>query len=146
MSNKTQLQTNNTALDALIRRVKTAKYVVAFLPEAGGSGGVETCTVRLEPRSITTEQTIQVIASAYENNNIATVNKTQPFWFDRESGGGYVATFDIINNTPVTLIFSQEAPSSPSAITGNITVLYNNEKTISCIFTPDIDGECRIAF
>lgn len=48
MSNKTQLQTNNTVLDALITRVSAAKDVAASLPEAGsdGSGGsVETCTV-----------------------------------------------------------------------------------------------------
>jgi hypothetical protein len=47
MSNKTQLQTNNTNLDALITRVNAAKDVAASLPEAGsGSGGsVETCNV-----------------------------------------------------------------------------------------------------
>ena len=38
MSNKTQLQTNNTALDALITRVNAAKDTAASLPEAGGSG------------------------------------------------------------------------------------------------------------
>lgn len=42
MSNKTQLQTNNTALDALITRVNVAKDIAASLPEAGsGSGGSE---------------------------------------------------------------------------------------------------------
>lgn len=48
MSNKTQLQTNNTALDALITRVNAAKDIAASLPDAGGSGGgdVETCTVQ----------------------------------------------------------------------------------------------------
>lgn len=44
MSNKQQLQTNNTALDALITRINTAKDTAASLPEAGG-GSVETCTV-----------------------------------------------------------------------------------------------------
>ena len=39
MSNKTQLQTNNAALDALITRVNAAKETAASLPEAGGSGG-----------------------------------------------------------------------------------------------------------
>lgn len=49
MSNKTQLQTNNTALDALITRVSAAKDTAASLPEAGGSGGggIETCTVQV---------------------------------------------------------------------------------------------------
>lgn len=43
MSNKTQLQTNNVNLDALITRVNAAKDTAASLPEAGGS--VETCTI-----------------------------------------------------------------------------------------------------
>lgn len=45
MSNKTQLQTNNTALDGYIARINAAKEVAAGLPEAGGGGGgsVETC-------------------------------------------------------------------------------------------------------
>lgn len=49
MSNKTQLQTNNTALDGYIARINTAKEVAASLPEAGGSGGgsVETCTLTI---------------------------------------------------------------------------------------------------
>lgn len=50
MSNKTQLQTNNTNLDTLIARVNTAKNTVASLPEAGGggsSGNVETCTITI---------------------------------------------------------------------------------------------------
>ncbi len=47
MSNKTQLQTNNTTLDYLISRVNAAKDVAASLPEAGGDSGgsVETCTI-----------------------------------------------------------------------------------------------------
>lgn len=36
MSNKTQLQTNNSALDGYIARVNAAKNVAATLPEAGG--------------------------------------------------------------------------------------------------------------
>ena len=38
-NNKTQLQTNNTALDALITRVNDAKDIAASLPEVDGSGG-----------------------------------------------------------------------------------------------------------
>lgn len=53
MSNKTQLQTNNTNLDALITRVNAAKDTAASLPEAGGGGGstesgVETYTLVVE--------------------------------------------------------------------------------------------------
>lgn len=48
MSNKIQLQTNNTALDTLITRVNAAKDVAASLPDAGG-GSTEACTVTLSP-------------------------------------------------------------------------------------------------
>ena len=47
MSNKTQLQTNHTALDGFIARINTAKETAASLPEAGGESGggsVETWT------------------------------------------------------------------------------------------------------
>lgn len=52
MSNKTQLQTNNTALDALITRVNAAKDVAASLPEAGaGGGGARTVSVTVNNQS-----------------------------------------------------------------------------------------------
>lgn len=41
MANKTQLQTNNTNLDALITRVNAAKDVAASLPEAAGGEAVD---------------------------------------------------------------------------------------------------------
>lgn len=48
MSNKTQLQTNNTTLDDYIARINAAKETAASLPEAGSGGGsVETCTVTM---------------------------------------------------------------------------------------------------
>lgn len=50
MSNKTQLQTNNTTLASLTDRVLAAKDTAAALPDAGG-GSVETCTVKLETGS-----------------------------------------------------------------------------------------------
>ena len=55
MSNKTQLQTNNTALDTLIARVNAAKDTAASLPSAGGGsgGGNNTETV---PISVTADE------------------------------------------------------------------------------------------
>ena len=49
MSNKIQLQVNNTNLDTLIARVNSAKNTASSLPEAGGGGSsggevVEMCT------------------------------------------------------------------------------------------------------
>ena len=45
MSNKTQLQTNNTNLDNLISRVNAAKNTAASLPEAGQGGEPATYTL-----------------------------------------------------------------------------------------------------
>lgn len=50
MSNKTQLQTNNTSLEALITRVNTAKNTAASLPEVGSGGSgtnIDTCSVTI---------------------------------------------------------------------------------------------------
>ena len=47
MSNKTQLQTNNSALDGYIARINAAKEVAASLPEAGGGGSSSIETVNI---------------------------------------------------------------------------------------------------
>lgn len=69
MSNKTQLQTNNTALDGYIARINAVKEVAAGLPEAGGSGGsgggsVETTTVTINSTAN------RVYLTVYENGEI----------------------------------------------------------------------------
>lgn len=77
MSNKIQLQTNNTALDALITRVNVAKNIAASLPEAGGGSGgeasLETCTV-----TISGSQSLHSIFyyTAVENGIITVKNAT----------------------------------------------------------------------
>ena len=74
MSNKTQLQTNNTNLDALIARVNAAKNVAASLPEAGGSGGGGADNVyvyvRVKADSPVTEATIHYTAP---DGNVRTI-------------------------------------------------------------------------
>lgn len=71
MSNKTQLQTNNTTLDTLITRVNAAKDTAASLPEAGsGSGGgasVETANVTV------TGWWRRIAASVYTNGSISSI-------------------------------------------------------------------------
>ena len=66
MSNKTQLQTNNTNLDALITRVTAAKDTAASLPEAGG-GGSDTIDTSMEDGLVTRE------VSIYTNNRVTTI-------------------------------------------------------------------------
>ena len=75
MSNKTQLQTNNTNLDALISRVNAAKNVAASLPEAGG-GDVsnDIVYVRVKAESPVTEATIHYTAPDGNVHTITTDN------------------------------------------------------------------------
>ena len=85
MSNKTQLQTNNAALDTLITRVNAAKDTAASLPEAGGSGGgsVETCTVTINPGKFGvdsgifyyTDNNMNIQHTEYTNSAVLTVAK-----------------------------------------------------------------------
>jgi hypothetical protein len=51
MSNKTQLQTNNTALDGYIARINAAKDIAASLPEAGGGSGCGVISVNVNNTS-----------------------------------------------------------------------------------------------
>lgn len=106
MSNKTQLQTNNTALDALITRVNAAKDVAASLPEAGGGGGnanIEICTVTI---SFTNSDPREVFISGtqLEDGNIV------PFTFvdsDDSSSQSFSSPLTIVNivkNTIITVV------------------------------------------
>jgi hypothetical protein len=70
MSNKTQLQTNNNALDALITRVNAAKDVAASLPEAGSggggsTGGVEYEIITIPSGAISATYTLPRVTNAY---------------------------------------------------------------------------------
>lgn len=145
MDYKTELQSNNTDLQALIAKANA-------LPDAGsgGTGGanIETCTIRLLAGPTIIAQTMQVIASAYENNAISTINQTANVFFDEEEDGvnaSVTAINNVINNTPVTLVFSTVVPSSPVATIGDAVFICNNENTLSFTFTPDNDmGLCNI--
>ena len=84
MSNKTQLQTNNTALDALITRVNAAKDTAASLPESGGGssgGSVETCTVTLDNESLSCDCTIFTIMATVVENGVE-----RPYFFENSAG------------------------------------------------------------
>ena len=70
MSNKIQLQTNNADLQSLIDRVNAAKDIAASLPEAGGGGSLETCTVSLGMDGPTANDSLVYYTN--ENQELAT--------------------------------------------------------------------------
>ena len=106
MSNKTQLQTNNTNLDALIARVNAAKNTAASLPEVGSGGssggGLETVIVTFgstpDPGStvyyIDSAQTLQTteIQSNLSINVLKnTILVTADYWGSMPSSITYLA-------------------------------------------------------
>ena len=83
MSNKSQLQTNNTNLDALISRINAAKNTAASLPSAGGSSGggsIETCTVDIlyEGISLIDESAAECVV--YTNGQGEVIVATKDDW------------------------------------------------------------------
>lgn len=83
MSNKTQLQTNNINLDALITRVSAAKDVAASLPSAGGgASSVETCTVIINHPNSSQDKLEQYFVTTYIN-------------------GEYTASYNVTYNNPI---------------------------------------------
>ena len=111
MSNKQQLQTNNTALDALITRVNAAKDVAASLPEAGGSGGgsVETCIVTLSLSNgygaQYTDSNMQWITAPYNAKMDINVAKNTLIILDWTSGDIATGSCSRIFFTPGTGIY-----------------------------------------
>lgn len=117
MSNKTQLQTNNTNLDALITRVNAAKDTAASLPEAGsggsGGGSVETCTV-----------TVTNPYSCYGIDVIATtvVDGVETPYVSLTPYGGGSDTHEISNvkcGSIITVLFFNSDSSVPYVETNN---------------------------
>lgn len=98
MSNKTQLQTNNSSLDALITRVNAAKDVAASLPEAG-SGSIEMVTFSIVEDGPYTSWSGEI---AYLNQN------GQPQYL-------YTSPCQVMKNSLVTVYLGS------STLEGNVT-------------------------
>lgn len=86
MSNKTQLQTNNTSLEALITRVNAAKDTAASLPEAGSTEDLNSIITELE-------------------NKVATLNTALD---DKASGGSFktcTVTVNVTGDAPPNIAY-----------------------------------------
>jgi hypothetical protein len=103
MSNKIQLQINNTSLDSYIARINAAKDIVAGLPGAGGGASIETCTI-----------TFNYITNARMGINFihytkAGINGPELVSLQIEKYENYATTLeDVICNTMI-LVYIEEA-------------------------------------
>lgn len=100
MSNKTQLQNNNTALDGYIARINAAKEVAAGLPEAGG-GSIETCTISISfnygaPKQMLISGT-QLVDNVVQTFVVNTYS-------GRDTFSSPYTIENIIKNTPLTIV------------------------------------------
>lgn len=124
MSNKTQLQTNNTALDALITRVNAAKDTAASLPEAGGSGGAETCTVTMvqEWGGNDDPALCIVYVLAYNLETSSIIKETMDSSYDMLSS--HSITFKAYKNYPIIVkIYRCYSPYEPTITVNGGSIL-----------------------
>ena len=135
MSNKTQLQTNNTALDALIARVNAAKDTAASLPEAGG-GSVETCTVTV---GVTTGSSVYCTYTKCENGTITYETMAPSLTFgtvDYAYCDYFVLTNVVCNST----VFVQQDDSGTESLYNNAELLQSWNSGRYFVFRPSADG------
>lgn len=125
MSNKTQLQTNNTKLDALITRVNAAKDVAASLPEAGGGGGVS-----LETSSVTIECSFTRYAVSYTS-----VDSSGNVIYKTDTNFAYPYTITCLKNSCVAI---SHGDSSPMFFLSGATLLFNRSYYASFGISNDI--------
>ena len=101
MSNKTQLQTNNNALEALITRVNAAKDTAASLPEAGGA-------VASSPYKVT----------IINEGDVPDVSEQEVFYGD---GKAFLFTCQ-----PVSAAYAQDLSITPSSVLANEIIVRIN--------------------
>lgn len=119
MSNKTQLQTNNTALDGYIARINAAKETAASLPDAGSGGsGSNIATTEV----LVNSQFTRIFTTIYTNNTISAAYYTP-------------ASYNFDLGVPNTLSGSALVITSPVADVRVVGATFIHTQVVS-----DIDG------
>ena len=141
MSNKIQLQTNDTVLDSLISIVNAAKDLAVSLPEAGGgSGGISTCNVTI---SITSQMIDPVMNCAVViNDEITSVDKSFT------STAYNIMSINIENVVCGGLILIRDylLPTTNYSVNGTAKIVQVDNESYH-IIAPIVNGEnCSINF
>lgn len=108
MSNKTQLQTNNTNLAALIETLRGKA--------AGGGASVETCTIKATPDSPGSDGVHTVW---YIDGNLSLKTATQPL--------ATINTYEVAKNTILALEYDATINSIDMNYANGSTVLFANK-------------------
>lgn len=126
MSNKTQLQTNNTALDGYITRINAAKEVAAGLPEAGGGENLETCTLQVScPYGI-----LRIGYTTIENNTITAIVS---YYIDGDtsSSNTTTATITALKNSMATVTVEDPGNMTMNTTTDGCSLLDTYYNSVS---------------
>ena len=104
MSNKTHLQTNNTALDGYIARINAAKEVAASLPDAGGGSGenVEVCNFTFSCDEFMWTHITAVVTTAYENGEFI-----EKAYFPAVDSSTSKIMTNIVKGAPISVFYEQ---------------------------------------
>lgn len=146
MSNKVQLQTNNTALDALITRVNAAKNTAASLPEAGGSGGevsVKTCTVTF---NVTSNGYLTCDPQVYYVTSKDGILSIETCYFNSIAVRHYQCILqNVVCESMISIIDDSWAlPSNSNTIEGTAQI-FDITGSHAIILSPTVEGEnCSI--
>lgn len=124
MSNKTQLQTNNTNLDALIMRVNAAKDTAASLPEIGPGGGDTSIEDSLVTRTVST----------YTNDRVRTIGDDAFYNCSRLTFISFPAA-TTIGSSAFRYCSSLTSVSFPVATTIGSNAFYNCSRLTSIYLT-----------
>ena len=128
MSNKIQLQTNNSNLDALITRVNVAKDTASSLPEAGGGGSgsdVETCRVEINLYNPDLENVMFAIMPVLENDKITSLYTTTS-----------AIITNVITGSKVTIIIPEDSSCLYNGTEGHIAMQEHMLDTLSPFGAP----------
>lgn len=137
MSNKTQLQTNNTTLANYIAEINEAKDTVSTLPEAGGGGGGSENVNANEFFKTNTHETIKVkTIGVYIAANILSDNGFPiPIYFTTSSDKNIIKGSTIVVPTmssgfPV-VISPSSAVNLIDTYNGNNVYVFNADCTVA---------------
>lgn len=139
MSNKTQLQTNNTKLTSLIETLQ------GKAAGGGGGGSIETCTVTLDTSSassdyhITTEGAGNLIWTTVENGEITLKSLCSPF---HNAISTVYPSINCIKGTTIILGISTYLATDTFqfSCTGGVEIVSYGGNTLGCLFKVTGDG------
>lgn len=140
MSNKTQLQTNNTQLASLIQTLQGKA--------AGGSGSVETCTVTVEFSWVQVGTMARYNPKVYSISYVTAEGATDGISYALKTSSSQpdntIYSFEVVKNRAFCIEVSSSAVSFDGACTDGINHLGTGGNDLLNFFTASSDGRISV--